>query len=143
MGYEWAHNGSVQLAPGTTLQDVLNLFPCDDEEPHLPLTPEGEAELADGRVWISLKGGWLEYRADGDRSWLDEEVTTFLTAVADKVAAEGWIDYELEDHPVPYGPTELARAEARLREVDLSVRCAEGELAAAKAEIERLRAGQA
>jgi len=143
MGYEWAHSGFVELKPGTTLQDVLNLFPCDDEEPHLPLTPEGEAELAEGQIRISLRGGLLEYRAEGDRAWLDEQVTAFLTAVADELAAEGWIDYEREDYPVPYGATELARAEARLKEAEASVRCAETELATAKAEIARLGPAQA
>ena len=138
MGYEWAHRGSVRLRPGVTLQDVLNLYPCDDDEPHLPLTTTGEAKLEAGHVWLKVDSDSLEYRADGGSFHLDEAVTDFLKAVADQLAAEGWVDYEIEDFEVPFGPTELARAQARLQSARAAISAAQQELASAAAEVRRL-----
>jgi hypothetical protein len=143
MGYEWAHSGTVRLQSGATLQDVLNRYPCADEEPHLPLTPAGEAELEDGHVWLKVDGDFLEYRADGDSSHLDQGVTDFLQAVADELAAEGWIDYEIEDFEVPFGPTELARARARFESARSGLLAVQHELASAEAEVRRLEGAQA
>jgi hypothetical protein len=126
-----------------TLQDVLNLYPCDDDEPHLPLTTTGEAEFEAGHVWLKVDPGSLEYRADGDSFHLDEAVTDFLKAVADHLAAEGWIDYEIEDFEVPFGPTELARAQARLQSARVAISAAQQELASAEAEVRRLEHLQA
>ena len=143
MSYDWAHRGSVQLKPGTTLQDILNLFPCEDEDPHLPLTLTGEAELEDGAVWIKVQDDFLEYRADGDSLDIDQAVTDFLRAVAEQLAAEGWIDYEIEDYEVPHGPTELARARARLESARSALKAAEGEVAIAQSEVLTLQTNQA
>ncbi len=143
MGYEWAHSGSVRLRSGATLQDVLNLYPCEDDEPHLPLTLTGEAELEDGHVWLKVDGDVLEYSADGDGSYLDEAVTNFLQAVADTLAVGGWIDYEIEDFEVPFGSTELARARAHFESARLATQSAQQELASADAEVRRLESAQA
>jgi hypothetical protein len=138
MGYDWAHRGSVRLKPSSTLQDVLNLYPCGDAEPHLPLTPDGEIELEDGHVSIEVSGDMLVYSADGDSIALDDMVTTFLTEVAEELAAEGWIDYELEDFEVPYGPTELLRARARLQSAKGALESAQRAVASAEADVRRL-----
>ncbi|HEX4095166.1 MAG TPA: hypothetical protein VHX64_00490 [Caulobacteraceae bacterium] len=143
MGYEWAHSGSVKLRPGTTLQDVLNLYRCNDDQPHLPLTESGEAELEEGHVWLKVDSEFLDYRADGDSFHLDEEVTGFLGAVADELAAEGWIDYEIEDFEVPFGPTPLARAQARLQSARSATKAVQKELVFAEAEVRRLQDAQA
>lgn len=143
MGYEWAHSGSVRLKPGTTLQDVLNLFPCDSDEPHLPLHPSGVAELEDGQVWIKVEHDFLEYRADGDRRTLDEAMTDFLKSVAHGCAADGWIDYEIGDYEVPYGPTELARALARLESARFAQEAATREVSLAEEHVRRISAAQA
>ena len=143
MGYEWAHSGSVRLRSGATLQDVLNLYPCDDDEPHLPLTPIGEAELESGHVRLKLDSDLLEYWADGDKWDLDQTVTDFLQSVADTLAAEGWIDYEIEDFEVPFGPSELSRARARLESAQAAMLATQQELASAEAEVRRLEIPQA
>ncbi len=144
MSYEWAHYGSIQLKPGTALQEVLNLFPCEQNtEPQLPLHSEGEVSFANGDVWISLEGGLLEYRAGGYSWALDEQVTQFLQSLADNLAAKGWIDYEVEDHEVAFGPTELARAQARVARARSGLQMAEAALANAEEELQRMGGAEA
>ncbi len=138
MGYEWAHYGSVRLKPGTALQQVLDLFPRGDEaEPQLPLDTEGELTLADGDVWIKLEAEVLEYRADGHSGSLDDQVCGFIEALAETLAAEGWIDYEIGDYEVVHGPTELARAQAKLESARSAFESAQTALAKAEAEMRR------
>ncbi len=136
MGYEWVHEGSVQLKAGSTLEHVLNLFPDEDgNDPRLPLRSEGEVELLGGDVWIKVESGFLEYRASGDRGVLDDQVTEFLEAVARERAVEGWIDYQVEDFQVAYGPSEFARAEAKLISARGALRSAQSAVAAAEEEL--------
>lgn len=142
MSYEWAHSGTVDLKPGTTLQHVLNLFPCDgDEAPHLPLTPKGEAELAGGGVWLRVEADQLSYRTGGYGVDLDDQVIGFLEAVAAELAAKGWIDYELEDYEVAYGPSDVAKASAKVESARSAVNSAQTALAAAEDELRRASAG--
>lgn len=143
MGYEWAHSGSVRLRSGAALQDVLNLYPCEADQPHLPLTPNGEAEFEDGQVWLKVDDGFLEYKAEGDSWWLDETMTEFLRSIAAALAAEGWIDYEVEDFEVPYGPTERSRTQARLESAQTATTRAQQELALVTAAVRRLEQPQA
>lgn len=139
MSYEWAHYGSVRVQPGTAFQEVLNLYQCEEgEEPHLPLHGEGEVSLEGGDVWIRLAGDVLEYRAEGHSGLVDDQVCEFLKAVAVEVAAEGWIDYELDDFEVAYGPSELARAQAKVESARHGLQLAQSSLVRAEEELQRL-----
>ena len=141
MSYEWAHYGSVQLKPNTALQQVLNLYTCDaEDEPRLPLHTTGEVSLEGGDVWIRLDGDLLEYRAEGFSGSLDDQVCDFLKALAAELAVEGWIDYEVEDYEVAYGPSELACAEARLESARRGLESARAAVVRAEEEIRKLTA---
>ncbi len=139
MSYEWAHGGVVRLKPGATLQQVLNLFPREDgAEPLLPLDAEGEVELADGHVRIEVEADTLQYQADGDSGWLDDDVEAFLEALAEALAAEGWIDYQIDDFEVAYGPSERARVQAMVDSARSRLNSAQDALAAVEDVYRRL-----
>ena len=139
MSYEWTHGGMVRLKPDTTLQQVLNLFPQEEgTDPLLPLDAMGEVELADGHVRIEVEADTLQYQADGDSGWLDDDVETFLEAVAEELAAEGWIDYQIDDFEVAYGPSERARVQAMVESARSRLNSAQDALAAAEDVYRRL-----
>ena len=138
MSYEWAHYGSVRLKPNTALQQVLNLYPCEEaEEPHLPLHAMGEVSLEGGDVWIRVDGDLLEYRCGGIGGSLDDQVCVFLRSVADELAAEGWIDYEVDEEEIAYGPSPLACALARVESARRGLEFAQATLLRTEEELRR------